>query len=262
MVKVSSEYVYDEYIEAIGRRFTYSNCYFKIEELREWIAEGIVQGYSFENSWILTIRKNGFIKLYFLADTFDWTDKLPEIKKSAGGLDVVVEIVTRGNLDDYDLRKYFPFENVIRYDRLRSKGIEVDINKEPISYAKGSDFTQLRDMMDKTFQPIGDYIPSDKELDEFLSGENIICMKEGCKIEGFIIYEDKGKTSYIRMVCVSEDVRGRGLGERLMKMYFAIHQEYKGFTLWCRIDNAPAMKLYEKVGRYSNEDLHNYVFVV
>ena len=262
MEKNNSEYVYDRYIEAIERRFIYSNCYFQKEDLNEWIKEGLVQCYCSEDCFVLVLQKCGFIKLYFLSNSFDWTSKLNEIKKHAGDSEIAIEIVTRGKLDDYDLRRYCLFKKVIQYDRLRSKGIEINEKDEHPSYCKQADFMQLRVMMDENFSSIGDYIPSDKELEGLLDGQNVICVKDRDKVEGFIIFEDKGKTSYVRMVCINKDSRGRGLGERLMKMYFAIHREYKGFTLWCKSDNVPAMRLYEKVGQYSDEDIHNYVFVL
>lgn len=261
MEKVDSSCIYDKYIEAVGRRYKYSNCYFQKEELKEWLRDKLAACYDSGDSFVLTVQKKGFVKLYFLADTFDWTSELPEIKKHAGDFDLAVEIVKHGNLEDYDLRKYFPCRKLIQYDRLRSKGIETNVQEEEVTYCEKSDFIKLRAMMDETFHPIGDYIPSDQELDAFLSGRNVICVRDGEKIEGFIIYEDKGKTSYIRMVCVNRSARGKGQGERLMRMYFAVHQGYKGFTLWCRADNTPAMKLYAKLGQYRNEDLHNFVFV-
>lgn len=263
MVKINSEYIYDKYIEAIECRFTYSNCYFQKEELNKWLAEGFVNCYCSEDSVVLTVQERGFIKLYYLADSFDWTGDLHGMKKHAGESDLVLEIVTRGNLGEYDLRKYFPFRKVIQYDRLRSKGMkEADMQDQQPLYCLKSDFMRLRNMMDETFHPIGDYIPSDEELTGFLAKQNIICVRGREQIDGFIIFEDKGKTSYIRMVCVSKNARGRGVGEQLMRMYFSIHQNYKGFTLWCRSDNTPAMRLYMKVGQYRNEDFHNYIFVV
>ncbi len=261
-MKVSSD-IYGRYIEALAHRYRYSNCYFQLDEFKEWIDEGLVQGFDIDKGLILTLNQMGFVKLYFMGDDFSWTDEIDNLKQRFECLELVSEIVSRDEPGEYELGKYTQYKDRIQYNRLRSKGMNTDIKDgiDPI-YCRPSDLIFLRQMMDETFDPIGDHIPSDNELGRSISNHSVICEREGGRISGFIIFEDKGKTSYIRMICVDKDLRGKRIGERLMKRYFALHQQFKGFTLWCRSDNTPALMLYSKMGEYLDENLRNFVYIL
>jgi GNAT superfamily N-acetyltransferase len=189
-------------------------------------------------------------------------EQLEELKARNDYHSIMIDIVKKGDLGDYNIfcKKGMPLVKTYNRLRLMSPPKEIDCSV-PIEYCKENDFLRLREMMDSTFEVVGDNIPSDSELLDLIRQESIICSRIEHEVVGFIIFEDKGKTSYIRMVCIDENHRGEKLGYRLMTMYFLIHLEFCGFTLWYKSDNVPAFSLYSKWG-YKDEDMHDYIFLI
>lgn len=238
-----------QYRAAIESRYRYKNCYFQIAELDGWARDGLVRGYVIDGGLLIMKRENGFEKLYFLSNEMKWMARLQDIKKALQIDSLVIEIVSRGEVNEYDVATYTTVQDVIRYDRMKSVGKRVELSERAVDcFCEESDFETIRAMMDETFNPIGDYIPSDEELRGFISSRSVICERDESRVVGFIIFEDKKKTSYIRMVCVDERYRGHHLGRKMLDNYFALHRDYKGFTLWCRSDNIAAKSLYRDGG--------------
>lgn len=238
-----------QYRAAIENRYQYNNCYFQIAELDGWARDGLVRGYAIESGLLISKREKDFEKLYFLSDSMKWMGGMQDIKKALQTDSLVIEIVSRGESNEYDIGKYTPVQEVIRYDRMKSVGKRVELNERATNcFCEKSDFETIRTMMDGTFNPIGDYIPSDEELRGLISSQSVICERDESRVVGFIIFEDKKKTSYIRMVCVDKRYRGRHIGRKMLDNYFALHRDFKGFTLWCRSDNIVAKSLYSDGG--------------
>ena len=247
------------YTEFIRKKRRYTNCYFTIEELRKQCSEKQVWAEIKKGSLLIWQQECGYKKLYFMGDDFCWTNDIhtPETET------VAIEIVTKGEAGEYDFRKRIKCKEVIQYTRFRRGGFtETDeLQEEGAEYGTEEDIPAIRHMLDTNFSAIGDYIPTDDELRAFIQSKSVLCLRDGRNVAGYVIFEDKGKTSYIRNICVDKEHRGKGTGKRLMSAYFYMHRDFKGFTLWCKTTNEPALKLYTCGGGYLNEGLHNYIFI-
>lgn len=71
------------------------------------------------------------------------------------------------------------------------------------------------------------------------------------------------KTWVLNDLYVSESVRGKGFGEKLIKkaLTFAGETGAKGVLLETNIENVPAQRLYEKIG-FIKEKNHFYFFTI
>ncbi|MFB0972786.1 MAG: ribosomal protein S18-alanine N-acetyltransferase [Tissierellia bacterium] len=70
------------------------------------------------------------------------------------------------------------------------------------------------------------------------------------KVVGFISIMNIASEVHINNVAVDESHRGKGIGEKLLSygMNFYPEKEIIGITLEVRVDNYPAIALYEKMG--------------
>ncbi len=261
MSMITKEQIYHLYTEAIQKKYRYSNCYFQPQRFEEWLKEDAVSCYSFENSIIFLLNETDHIKVFFMSDDFEWINNFKIIVENIQNI-YVIEIVTKGDPECYDLSTKIRCREIIKYERLRNGGEISESKTDEYFYCTEKDHKILREMMDSTFRPIGDHIPSDIELDGFIKSKSIIGIYDNESIAGFIIFEDTKKTSYVRMLCVNEKYRGKGIGNKLMQCYFSIHKDFKSFTLWCRADNTPALNLYINKWNYKKENLYNYIFIV
>ncbi len=255
------EQIYQLYLETIKNRYKYSNCYFQPDSMEEWLKADRITCYSSEQALLMLVNESDYLKLFFYADDFEWVHEIEKIKETSPDT-MVIEVVTRGEPGDYDFNTMIACRAVVTYERLRSSGIPSESASQAYFYCTEKNHKELRNLMDRTFMPIGDRIPTDAELEQFLVSKSVIGIREDDQLAGFLIFEDMRKTSYVRMICVNEAFRGKGFGNELMKSYFSIHKDFKSFTLWCKADNRPALNLYMNKWNYKRENLYNYIFII
>lgn len=258
MKKIAQKEIVDVYCSVVKEKRKYSNCFFNIKELQEKINNNFFVAYEGED-WFIIIDKNSQLsQLYFICNSWNWLEHLGSLRDEHK--DIVVEINKRGALDVYEiLNEKMMMKKV--YKRLRKTQKTPIENIQNVEYCGINDYDELRGIIDETFETLGDHIPNQNELEEFIKKKCIICIREDEHIKGFVIFEDKGKTSYIRMICVAKDSQGKKIGERLMNMYFQIHAECVSFTLWYNTKNMAAYNLYLKYG-YEDEEIYNYIFTM
>lgn len=249
------EEIYKLYTHTVQKKNAYSNCYFKPDQPGKWFDEGILQYYAYgSEGLVMGVSERGYTKLFFDVPDFKWVQELEKVKAGTGAAVIAVEVVSKGGNDPYGLSRILPYQEIKRYSRFRRSGSNFrGFPGETPQYCEISDLPFIREMINSTFGPIGDELPDDGELRTFIENKNIICIRDGSKrdgadLSGYLIFEDKGRTSYIRNVCVRQDARGKGTGRRLLDMYLGIHREFKGFTLWCKDDNSSALQLYVRGG--------------
>lgn len=242
-MSVGNKELQELYADVIQEKRKYTNCYFTMEELRRQCSKDKVSAEMKKGSLLIWVREDGYKKLYFTGNDLNWTEGFPVHERES----VVIEIVTKGDLGEYDFSKRMKCQEVIQYTRFRRGGFaEPDsLSEADIEFCVAEDIPVIRHMLYTNFSVIGDYIPTDDDLKDFVSNGKIICQRDGRNIKGYVIFEDKGKTSYIRNICVDKGYRGKGVGKQLMAAYFYMHRDFKGFTLWCKTTNTPALKLYK-----------------
>ncbi len=261
MIEICQDSIIDQCIIKVQQKTRYSNCYLTISELQKANDKSLLIAYQDDDVLLVLHRQEHYFALYFWCETWGWLAKLDTVKPYDEKL--VIGIVQKSGQELSTFFERYHFTPYRMYNRLRKKGVSIDLlNKIDVSYCDEGDLIQLKEMMQSTFDPIGDNIPSDDELVDFLFNQAIICVRnDRGLIKGFIIFEDKGKTSYIRMVCVDKAYRGMGVGQQLMAMYFNIHSGFIGFTLWYAVDNKSAFGLYSRYG-YEQESIYNYIYVL
>lgn len=260
--------IINEYSYMLQNELACSNCYFQVNQMKQWLADKRISFYEIlDNGFVLLEHREEYSKLYFYCQDFEWMKDFALLKEESINKTVVVEVVAKGDQNPYNLSEILPVNKIKHYTRFRKNQIYTDemaqVAYEEPSYCINTDATVIEQMIRDTFESIGDEIPTHTEILRFINRRNIICIrkeKDESDLEGYIIFEDKGKTSYIRNVCVINHSRGKGIGKRLLNMYFGIHKDYKSFTLWCNDENVFAQKLYESAG-YDNESLFNTIFI-
>lgn len=243
MENIRIQKLYDDFVR---RKMKYTNCYFTSGQLQEECARKKYSIEIIEGSLLIGIQEDGYTKLYFTGDDFNWTKvfHVPENEV------VTIEVVTKGVPGEYDFSRKMKCNEVIQYTRFRRSGLSAHDKFPEVSaeFCSPDDFPEIRRMLDAYFSAIGDRIPGDAEIGTLIQNRSVICLRDGTGLKGYLIFEDKGKTSYIRNVCIKPEYRGKGAGKELMSAYFYIHRDFKGFTLWCKTTNEPAINLYTKWG--------------
>lgn len=249
--------ILSKYKETRESKKKYSNLYYSVNEIVEKCRECKLSAYETKTAFLIVEKQNYIDILYYFCDSWDWLEEIKEIKKNHPRL--VMSIVQKKS--QYDIQNY-GYSVYKIYQRLRKITNTVNFEDSIMTeYCTIEDTDTLKYMMENTFDVFSDHLPTNKELEDFISQKNIICVRIKNMVAGFLIFEDKKKTSYIRMICIDEKYRGKSLGNQLMHGYFKIHTEDRSFTLWYDINNTIAYSLYQKWG-YEQEDMYNLIFVL
>lgn len=262
MNQIAQSDLYERYVQEVRSKRTYVNCYLSMITIKEKIDSGQILGFELQDGLLLMEMRNGIQELFFFCDDLKWIAQINQIKNMSESM--LINII-QGKADKIDYQQEFlnyGYQPYKKYERLRLSGTNVSVLEGTcVDFCDSDDKADLRNVMDTSFDVKSDHIPDDDELNGFIETKSIICVRQNREIAGFIIFEDKGKTSYIRMVCVKESYRGCGIGSELMKMYFGIHEGFKSFTLWYDTTNIPALKLYSRWG-YREEYMYNLIYTI
>ncbi len=257
---INQKDIFTSYTEVAKYRKRYSNFYFTMQEFADkWKAHKF-KAYQTETVFLIIEEKQSFHYLYYMCDSWEWIEDIQELKQQFPKL--VVSIVGKKENEMYKSFLQYGYSVYKIYQRMRKIASGEEIARGTyVEYCSMQDKDRIKDLMLGTFDDVSDHIPDDEELKIFLEHRAIICIRENGKIIGFIIFEDKGKTSYIRMICIDHQFRGQGFGSCLLRTYFMIHCGCQSYTLWYDVNNFPAYSLYQKWG-YQQENLYNYIFVL
>lgn len=257
------------YNKKCENKVKYTNCYFSIGEFLKWTDEEMCF-LAYNTGFIFVIFHRGYYKLFFYCDTLEWVKDIDRIKKIRNISEVAIEVLSKTEGELSELSHVLQTREINGYTRYRRVGnpAEEREDTENITYCDHEDLNDVMTIMKDTFLPVGNELLDISEIETYIDDKKVICIKSetdcnggvSAELLGYLIFEDKGKTSYVRNVCVNPKYRGKGIGKRLLNLYNEIHKGYKVFTLWCNDNNIRALKLYEWAG-YCNEGLHNTIYV-
>lgn len=259
---IKTESIFSVYLEYIKKRKKYTNCFFDIDFMRNEINNNLLYAYKIKNALLLLHLKDNYYWLYYFSDNWEWMDELDILKENYENL--IVSIIINDKIEnkaDYYIWNKYKEKLFKCYIRMRRSDFYVNGTElENAVYATTEDIEDILNNFLENFDKIGDKIMTASEIQQAIDESRILCIKKD-NIQGYIIYEDKGKTTYVRNVCVVDEARGLGIGKMLMSDYLRMHKEYKSYTLWCRVDNHIAMRLYKSFG-YVEENLMNYIYLI
>ena len=93
----------------------------------------------------------------------------------------------------------------------------------------------------------------------FQNKNSMLVIKDEEKIAGFIIFEIKGFTSYLRYWFVDEKYRNKKVGSQLISKFFDLSGNTKRIIFWVIQSNENAIKRYKHYG-FTEENLVDHVF--
>ena len=99
-----------------------------------------------------------------------------------------------------------------------------------------------------------------KELEDFAERLQLLVIKDGDKLCGFLIAEIIGVSWYLRYWYTSQDYRNQGIGAKLLKTSLLMAGETKRQMFWVISDNDNAIKRYEHYG-FKRENMNDYVLI-
>ena len=240
-----------------------TNCMTSIAQLEKGLDEE--QYYIVSESPLILIEPiNGFNQLYYFLETED----LAELCKfDADLLSAFAPLYA-----DITLKTSFQFEGSV-FEELGFKPFRKYVRKSVVNsdmkirrmmdteFAVLDDMNDILKMLNDNFDIMADHIPDEVELSELIKKKQVLNISIKNTIAGTLLFEDTGKRSYARALCVSPDYQNSFVGYSLLADYFIRHDTDKTrlFYLWVDEANINVKKLHDRFG-YRYDGLNNFIF--
>ena len=129
-----------------------------------------------------------------------------------------------------------------------------------VMFGEDSDVALVYDALQRDFDPLAEQLPSIKEIDDYKNRNQLLVIKDGHILCGFLIFELSGQTWYLRYWYTSPDYRNQGVGAGLLKTSLIYCIESKRQMFWVIADNTNAIMRYEHYG-FTRENMNDYVMI-
>lgn len=228
-----------------------------------WVKDGSLQYKKNENCYILIHQNGSFCNLFYI--TTDVANAVNSIQQLSLECDGVLDMVAKGEgKGEVENLKSIGFETYKYLYRMSHIGQLADDNwkiSPEVKFASDADTLIIYNTLQKDFDPVCEQLPSIQEIHDYTSRKQLLVIKDGKKLCGFLIFEVSGKTSwYLRYWYTSPEYRNQRVGSRLLKTALVLGKETKRQQLWVISDNENAIKRYEHYG-FQKEPFHDFVMI-
>lgn len=264
MHKIESYSQVQDFVRQIRetRRGFVTNFYWDENKHPYWIAEGTFEYEQSDNCILMVHHCEGFLYLFYIATSLTAIDELFNTLQLVGP--IVVDIVCKGEgtaeLNTFANLGFVKYQHLYRMSHV-GKIIRSDWHQDVRArYGEKGDAITVFDVMQKDFDPLAEQLPTIKELEDFAERKQLLVIKDGDNLCGFLVFELTGVTWYLRYWYTSPDYRDKGIGAGLLKTSLLFGADSKRQIFWVIADNENAIKRYEHYG-FTREDMNDYVMI-
>ena len=176
-------------------------------------------------------------------------------------IDVVIKNDGKGEVETLKAIGFEAYKYLYRMSHIGQLADENWEKADGVIHASMADCRLVYSALQKDFDPICEQLPSLREIKDYAQREQLLLIKDGEKLCGFLIFELSGKTSwYLRYWYTSPEYRNQRIGAKLLQTALTIGKETKRQQLWVISDNDNAIKRYEHYG-FKKESINDYVLI-
>lgn len=261
---ISAEQVLGFVVEIRNLRQGYvTNFFWDDQKHPYWVGNGSLLYLKSEGCYLLLHTNDSFSNLFYIACNMEAV--VNAIQQVPFESDSVIDVVIKGEgKGEVEALKAIGFETYKYLYRMSHIGLLADENwdkSEDVIYASMTDCQLVFDALQKDFDPICEQLPSLQEVKDYAQREQLLVIKDGDKLCGFLIFEISGKTSwYLRYWYTSPEYRNQKVGAKLLRTALVIGKDTKRQQLWVISENENAIKRYAHYG-FQKELINDYVMI-
>ena len=244
-----------------------TNFFLDIPRMELWIALKLIKYEEIGETVFFQRENNGFNNIFFITtgiasfsrdlDTF--------LMKYRAGLfvtDIVGKQETISVLTDLLKDKgFYQYTSLVRMSKVAENPSATVPDADSLSYADRQSADEVFLMLNRYFDPIAEQIPLKDEIYKLADDRQVVVYFDELQtIQGFMIFELTGMTSYLRYWFVHPEHREKRIGSALLRKYFYESRYTKRQLFWVIRSNENAIKRYEHFG-FKKEELFDYVMI-
>jgi ribosomal protein S18 acetylase RimI-like enzyme len=244
-----------------------TNFYLDIPKTDLWIKMNLVF-YDVIGESIFLYRKNqGFINLYYITSNLDVLSKdlkkfLAENSDELYVVDIIGKTCDCQNIKNVFIENnYYQYTSLVRMSKINFGNYSSDKDSKFISYAVLSKGLKIYELLQNYFNHYAEQLPLIEEINSWIANNGIlIYSNDYSTIQGFIVFEIIGQTSYLRYWFVHPDHRDKKIGSALLYSFLAEGNNSKRQLFWVIESNDNAIKRYEHYG-FKKERLVDFIMI-
>lgn len=240
-----------------------TNFYFDSFKHGIWISNGDLSYEILNGSLFLVRSSKDFCNLFYCSTTIEdlkialllFDKKYPELTRT---VDVVgPEKQCTPVMEAFRQCGYLPYRELVRMSRITPADVFIPYDGKVIK-ASIDDSTKIKNILDCYFDAKCEQIPYKEEIVQYVQDGKILVLKENDDILGFVIFETKRASHYLRYWFVHPMHRDMKIGSSLLNQFFYEGRQTKRQFFWVITDNENAIKRYRHYG-FTDEDMKDYI---
>lgn len=241
-----------------------TNFFFDAAKLELWINLRLLEYEEIGNTIFIFRKKAGFYNLFFISTDIQTLSKdINLLENRANDTLYLVDLIGQSTCVT-ELRKafekngYFDYVSLLRMSKTTNKD-QVERGFDHIFDADRSKGELVNLLLQKYFDPYAEQLPLIEEINKWIENNGILLYSDDSEIiQGFLIYELIGQTSYLRYWFVHPDHREKKIGSALLQKFLNLSKDSKRQLFWVIQTNNNAIKRYEHYG-FKKEELFDQI---
>jgi hypothetical protein len=244
-----------------------TNFFLDPARMQLWIKLGIIDFEDFGETIFLIRRNSGFMNLFFISCGIT---KLSEnlqifLNKYPYELFIADIVGKRPSIDTASLifkkHGFSTYTNLLRMSRIVTPDTSEQVLSLNAFYGTRSHADEINNILHKYFDPYAEQLPLMDELMLWIDNHSILIYSDDQKtIQGFVIFDLIGQTSYLRYWFVHPEHREKHIGSVLLRRFFFDSRNTKRQIFWVIESNDNAIKRYLHYG-YRPEEMYDIVLI-
>jgi ribosomal protein S18 acetylase RimI-like enzyme len=245
----------------------FTNFFPDLTKIQLWITSGVFDFEDLGETIFLYRRNQGFNNLFFISCGInELSDNLEFILKKYPYEIFIADIVGKSLSDGvlvstFKEKGFFPYVHLTRMSRI----VTPDSNEQVLSpftnYCTRDHMEEINRLLQCYFDPYAEQLPLMEEIQSWIDNNAILIYSDDRKtIQGFVIFELTGQTSYLRYWFVHPDYREKKIGSLLLRNFFYESRDTKRQLFWVIESNDNAIKRYIHYG-FKPEELFDIVMI-
>lgn len=229
-----------------------SNLFMLPDDIRAVIENRRMYYDETDNCLLLFVDEPGFYRCYYYCNAeaslkpYDLNDR-----------DMVIEFPYNNEMNERQLKQVERIKE-LGFSLGRKSGEmilspenikELPLKTDEVGYAEESDGDQILYLLNDAFDPLYAYLPEKEQMLRMIDEKKVLVVRREGKVAGVLNSDVESNSAVIRHLAVDRRFRGCGTGPLLVRAFIKRYNgTVRAFRHWVDLDNAPAIRMYEKFG--------------
>jgi ribosomal protein S18 acetylase RimI-like enzyme len=244
-----------------------TNFFLDVPKVELWIKLDLVVSEEIGETVFVCRKNNGFYNLFFITTEIPvlYRDIDLFLKKYLNEI-FIIDIIQKSS-DAEDIKSslvrngFYEYTSLVRMSKVTHEDYLEGANCKYFSFADKVKGLEVYRLLQKYFDPYAEQLPLIEEINIWIKKNGIITYSDDNQtIQGFLIFELIGQTSYLRYWFVHPEHREKRIGSTLLRLFFAEGRNTKRQLFWVIESNYNAIIKYEHFG-FKKEALYDYIMI-